>query len=76
MTAAVVNRRDITLVEQVEHEIGFAQIEGRSHYWWDASLSGHLSTGEDVNLSRQGDTSAEALANLETAIAENGWSIR
>lgn len=71
-----VNRRDITLVEQVEHEIGLAWIKGRPTRWWDASLDGPLSTGEDVSISRQGDTSAEALANLEKAIRENGWEIR
>lgn len=75
MSAPTVRRRDITLEEQVEHEIGFAQIEGRSHYWWEATLSGSLSTGEYVSINRSGDTFAEALANLEAAIAENGWVI-
>lgn len=76
MTTPTVNRRDITLAEQVEHEISFIQVEGRSHYWWDASLYGRLSTGEEVNLSRQGATSAEALGHLEAAIEENRWSIK
>ena len=71
-----VNRRDIDLTEEVEHEIGLAQIEGRSHYWWTASLTGRVFTGERVDLGRQGATSAEALAALEAAIEENGWEIR
>lgn len=71
-----VKRRDITLVEQVEHEISLVDIAAHNHCWWDASFDGPLSTGEDVSLSRTGNTSAEALANLEAAIAEQGWEIR
>lgn len=75
-TATTVSRRDISITEEVEHEFGLTVVGNRSHYWWDASFDGRLSTGEDVSLSRQGDTSAEALSNLEAAIAENGWEIK
>ncbi|WP_217181611.1 hypothetical protein [Streptomyces sp. AC495_CC817] len=71
-----VKRRDITLVEQVEHGISLIDTKTDIHRWWDASFDGPLSTGEDVSLSRTGDTSTEALANLEAAIAEQGWEIR
>lgn len=74
MTAPTVSRRDISLEEQVEYERGFA-LEQHAQRWWEAGVSGNLSTGERVNLSRTGNTSAEALANLEAAIAENGWTV-
>lgn len=72
---ATVNRRDIHLGEQVEYQRGFA-IEAYAERWWEASLDGRVSTGEDVAMSRTGNTFAEALTNLEAAIAENGWEIK
>jgi len=74
VSVTTLSRRDISLTEEVEHELGIT-VEGRSHYWWSAYVSGDLSTGEEVTMSRIGNTAAEALANLEAAIAENGWSI-
>lgn len=76
MSAPHVRRQDIALEGEVEHEAGFVHIESRSHYYCIADLTGRLSTGENVSLRRQGDTHAEALANLESAILENGWEIR
>ena len=73
--SVTVKRRDITASEEVEHELGFA-VETRSHYWWNATLSGRLSTGEEVCMSRIGTTSRDARGLLEAAIAEQGWEIR
>lgn len=68
--ATTVNRRDITLEEDFEYVTIFEKA-----YFWVARLSGNLSTGETAEMSRVGGTSAEALANLESAIAEQGWVI-
>lgn len=76
MSAPTVNRRDITLEEQeVETEHSFLKVAATACRW-TAGLNGRLSTGEEAHLERWGPTSAEALANLEAAIAENGWEIK
>jgi len=69
-SSATVNRRDITLEEDFEYVTIFEKA-----YYWVARLSGNLSTGEAAEMSRSGGTSAEALANLEAAITEQGWVI-
>lgn len=69
---ATVNRRDIRLEEEVD-DTDFALTS--INYLWTATLDGPLSTGERVEMSRSGATSADALAALEGAIVENGWTI-
>ena len=72
---AYVNRRDIALTEGIEEEFGpSGPVVTKS--WWEARLSGFLSTGERVEMERTGDTFAEALKTIEDAIRENGWDIR
>ena len=71
MSTATVKRSDITVSEEQE-SVGFAQLPV-SH--WGATLEGNLSTGEFVNMTRYGNTFAQALERLEGAIAENGWGI-
>jgi hypothetical protein len=70
-----VKRHDIRTGEEREFEHSF---DGYAHTstTWKATLYGPLSTGEHVDMSREGATFTEALANLEAAIAENGWEIR
>lgn len=71
MTTPSVSRHDITLVEEMLHVSLLSDVP-----YWTASLDGTLSTGESAQMSRGANTSAEALATLEAAIAENGWMIR
>lgn len=79
MSPTTVNRRDITLKEEVlyrqEGLFDNAVLTPLSSTW-GATLGGSLSTGEHVEMTRSASTSFEALANLEAAIAENGWEIR
>lgn len=72
---AYVERADIDLTEQCEEELGLSGPVVTKR-WWEARLSGYLSTGEHVEMERTGDTFAEALKTLEDAIRENGWDIR
>lgn len=78
-TSTTVNRRDISLNEEVlycqEGLFGAAVLTPVSSTWY-ATLDGRLSTGEEAHLERWGTTSSEDLANLEAAIKENGWEIR
>lgn len=69
--ATTVRRRDIGLEEEMLRISFAAEIPHRT-----ARLDGVLSTGEMAVMTRGGNTSAEALANLEAAIAEQGWEIR
>jgi len=67
-----VKRQDITLTEElipINHRLETTSI-------WTAALSGRLSTGEHVDMTRTGNTFAEALANLENAIAALGWEVK
>lgn len=68
--SVTVNRRDISLAEESEAITIIKRLT-----YWTASLDGRLSTREDVSISRRGDTSSEALRNLEQAIEEQGWLI-
>ncbi len=67
-----VKRRDITVAEErIPINYGLETISN-----WTASLYGDLSTGESVALERTGNTFAEALQNLEQAIADLGWEVK
>ena len=68
-----VNRADIHLTEH-SAELTFDSRIAEPPYW-QARLGGRLSTGEWVELSRQGGTFTAALQNLETIIRQNGWEI-
>lgn len=68
-------RRDIRTEEQRELEARLEEYALVSTTW-TAILDGRLSTDEQVEMTRTGATFTEALANLEAAIAENGWEIR
>ena len=72
MSAATVKRSAITVSQESSPGLGpyFADVIA-----WYATLSGNLSTGEFVNMTRYGNTFAQALERLEGAIAENGWGI-
>lgn len=71
-----VSRRDIRLEEEREWlHYGVGDPTGEETTQWTATLDGPLSTGERVEMSRGGATSAEALAALEGAIVENGWRV-
>lgn len=65
-----VNRRDITVIEEVARES-----MNTVFYSWVATLDGRLSTGERVELTRSEPTWIDALTSIEAAIAENGWRI-
>lgn len=69
MSAPYITRRSINATEE-EREVGAL----RAH--WTVELDGYLSTGEHVRMSRGGETFAAAVDALESAIAENGWTIR
>jgi len=71
-----VRRKDITLYEQVEYSDNMVTFvrEGVT-VQWEATLEGRLSTGEYAHMNRFGDTANAALANLKTAIEEQGWKI-
>ena len=73
--SVTVKRRDITVSEEVEHELGLTG-ETRSQYWWNDTVGGRMSTGEKGYMSRIGNTSRDARGLLEAAIAEQGWEIR
>jgi len=66
-----VRRKDISLYEEDEMTFG----AGAVRQCWVASLDSHLSTGEQITMSRTGATSQQALVNLEQAITDEGWSI-
>lgn len=75
MTAPSVSRRDITLEESIEdEEVGYSGTT--TYYSWEARLYGRASTGETVEMKRTGATSAAAYAELKSALAEQGWTIR
>ncbi|MBT2484775.1 MULTISPECIES: hypothetical protein [unclassified Microbacterium] len=77
MTAPYVTRRSINATEDVlDEETGLSSAEPMVTYQWTATLDGYLSTGERVEMTRHGATFATAVAALEAAIAENGWTIR
>lgn len=67
-----IRRRDVRIYE--ERELHYTSPEAITN--WKATVEGRLSTGEEVSASRSGASAAEALANLEAAIAEQGWEIR
>lgn len=72
-----VNRRDITVTEEREEREEYGHITTTTTTTtWIATLYGPLSTGEFVTMTRTADTYREALAALESAIADNGWSIK
>lgn len=77
---ATVNRRDISLREDVEaiYDGGFGsdQRDARTIATWHARLDGRLSDGMYVDMERIGETSKQALASLEAALKENGWEIK
>lgn len=76
MTPITVNRSDISVVETRELAslpLGDPPQLVRIH--WVAKLSGRLSTGERVELSRSASSFADALADLEHEVQENGWVI-
>jgi hypothetical protein len=77
VTAPYVKRRDITVAEE-RQEAGYDSFYNEPFVTstWTASLRGSLSTGETVALERTGSTFAEALQNLEQAIAELGWEVK
>lgn len=68
-----VSRSDIRL-EEHPAELTFDGRIAEAPYW-EAKLDGQLSTGEWVELSRQGGTFTAALQNLEAIITQNGWEI-
>lgn len=70
--APTVKRRDISLSEGRETSL-FTTTPLRT--WWEAELSGSLSTGESVCMERVGATASNALAALEQAISDEGWVI-
>lgn len=77
MSAPYVTRRSINATEEVLDED--SSIDGAARataYGWSAALDGYLSTGEHVQMTRSGTTFAAAVAALEAAITENGWTIR
>lgn len=67
-----VKRSDISLNESRETPL-FTTAPSRT--WWEAELSGNLSTGESVCMERVGATASNALAALEQAISDEGWVI-
>lgn len=75
MSAATVYRGDIGLKEKA---IAFPSSYAAGKYQrvsWVARLDGYLSTGEHVDLEREGATFSEALEALEAEIHGNGWEI-
>lgn len=66
-----VNRKSISVVEDVDVDITGAKPRPS----WEAALYGRLSTGEHVEMSRNGSSFQEAMESLTTAIEENGWRI-
>lgn len=66
-----VHRKDITIYEETE----LSYFTTTTSYWV-ANLDGELSTGETVRLGRTGLSALSASANLEAAIAEQGWDLR
>lgn len=67
-----VRRTDIALYEEQRPTL----TTGFERMYWVAALAGRLSTGEEVNLTRTGDTAARAYASLLEAIDEQNWSIQ
>jgi hypothetical protein len=64
--------RDITFGEETEVTFtasGSIEAPGQ----WIADFSGHLSTGEEVVMSRSGATAKEAREKLVAAMLEQGW---
>lgn len=77
MSAPYITRRAIHVEEVVLEEVREeASIFATDAYSWTAKLSGWLSSGEHVEMSRTGETFAAAVKALENAIAENGWTIK
>lgn len=77
MSAPYVTRRAINATESfAAQEKSLIDPVISLESYWDAELDGYLSTGEHVHMSRGGETFAAAVAALEAAIAENGWTIR
>lgn len=70
-----VMRADIGLEEQAS-QYGISFTEEFVNHYWVAKLWGRVSTGEAVEMTRTRNTAAEALADLEAAITEQGWEIR
>lgn len=75
MTTPYVTRRSIHAEEEILDQDG-AVGNWEPIYDWTATLDGYLSTGEKVEMKRRGNTFAAAVAALEAAIAENGWTIK
>jgi len=79
VSAKTVNRRDITISEERDYEIGFYETgiseASVTRTTWTATLDGRLSTGEAVEISRHGLTFTEAREALEEVIAAEGWGI-
>lgn len=76
MTKPTVRRKDIELHEDVEFTDNLVKgfREGVTTQW-TATLNGHLSTGEYLDMYRTGSTAASALETLKTAIEEQGWRV-
>lgn len=68
-----VKRSSIEVYEDTDESVSLAQ---KPHRFWVARLDGPLSTGEEIALQRTAGAAAEAIAALETAIDEQGWTIR
>lgn len=73
-SAPWVSRKDISLDEQRERINALEEVTTR----WEASIYGArlYGSGERVSMQRFGATPQEAIANLEAAIAEQGWEVR